>query len=96
MQEVRAAVIGTGVMGRKYAQMKPLCSGLQLLRGKVQFQKAKGGKGRVLVKISPPCVLSSASNFLMTTLSANGLIPVIYHYLRLVILVFLALFTSEC
>ena len=28
-----------------------LCGGLQLLRGEVQFQKAKGGKGRVLVKM---------------------------------------------
>ena len=30
-----------------------------------------------LVKISPPCVFSSISAFLMTTLSPNGLIPVI-------------------
>ena len=30
---------------------QPLCGGLQLLWGEVQFQKAKGGKGRVLVKM---------------------------------------------
>ena len=59
----------------------------------------KGGRRfsfAALVRIRPPCVLSSASSFLMTTLSPNGLIPIIYHYLRLVILVSLALFTSEC
>ena len=30
---------------------QPLCGSLQLLWGEVQFQKATGGKGRVLVKM---------------------------------------------